>query len=156
MKLLSKHILFFSGLMFIISSCKKEEYHKLKFQIKFLEIPSWYQSNYIDVKAIPCYYGEYNNSVDEYGNLIMPNISYNQTLDSLWEYEYWELKKGDNVIFSLNAQLKYYYELRVFIDEKEMSYLKVKISNSGYFVPEYIEGYGLDDTPGDTSIDFIY
>jgi hypothetical protein len=141
----------------VFTSCKKEpKLHKIKFQITFLEIPNWASSNYIDVTAQPCYYGDYNNSVDEHGNLIQPYIDYDQTQDGLWEYEYWELKSGDKVKFSLSAQLHYWYELKVFIDDVEVSYKKVKISEYNYFEVIDLEESGWDDTPGDSYIDFTY
>lgn len=144
-------------LTFGFTSCKKEpKLHKIKYQVTFIEIPSWYNSNAIDVTAVPCYYGDYNNDVDENGNVIEPYIDYNQTQDGLWEYEYWQLQDGDKVRFHLSAQLSYYYELRVFIDGVEVSYKKIKISDDNYYQVIDLEESGLDDTPGDSDIDFVY
>ena len=152
-----KLLYIFILLSFVFTSCKKEpKSHRIKFQITFLELPSYGTSNYLEVTAQPCYYGEYNNSVDENGNLIQPYIDYNQASDGLWEYEYWQLKDGDKVMFSLTAQLDYWYELRVFIDDVEVSYKKVKVSEHTYFAVEDLEESGWDDTPGDSYIDFTY
>lgn len=140
----------------ILTSCRKDDYHKIKYQVKFFELPYWYQSNAIDITAVPYYQGKYNYSTDEFGAPIAPSIDYEMTLDSLWEYEYWELKKGDMVRFNIAGQLVYYYELNLFIDEKLVSTKKVKTSNDNYFQPIDIIESGWDDTPGDASIDFIY
>ena len=143
-------------LLLTFVSCRKVEYHKIKYQIKFFELPYWYQSNPLEISALPFYQGNYNNSKDEFGAPIAPSIDYDMSLDSLWEYEYWELKKGDRVYFELQAQLVYYYELNLFIDNHLVSSKKVKISNDNYFQPIDIIQSGWDDTPGDASIDFIY
>lgn len=140
----------------ILTSCKKDNLHKIKFQITFLEIPEWYQSNMIEVYLNPYYSGKYNYSTNENGVPIAPSIDYEMTTDGLWEYEYWELKNGDRVTFSIWGQLKYHYELRVFIDEKEVSYKRIKISNQNYNSSIGYEENGRDDTPGDGVIDFIF
>lgn len=148
-------VLVISTIFFV--SCEKEtNTHKIKYQIKFLELPMYGVSNYLEVEASPSYLGEYNNSLNSYGNLIKPYIDNSQAQDSLWEYEYWELKNGDYVEFNLLAQLDYHYELRVFIDDVEVSYKRVKIHDSQYFGIEHIETLGLDNTPNDSSIDFIF
>lgn len=137
--------------IFVFSSCKKEpKYHKIKYQITFLELPSFGTSNYLEVQAVPAYQNEYN-----YDNAA-PYITQNQTTDGLWEYEYWQLQDGDEIYFFLWAQLDYHYELRIFIDDVEVSYKRVKISNSNYFSALEVEDDGLDDSPGDQSIEFTY
>lgn len=153
-----KNILYiFLALSVIFTSCKKEpKFHKIKYQIVFHELPSFGSSNYLEVQAVPCYYGEYNNSVDENGNMIQPYIDYSQATDGLWEYEYWKLQDGDKVRFYVSAQLDYWYELRVFIDDVEVSYKKIKISPYNYFQVIDLEESGWDDTPGDADIDFTY
>ena len=144
-------------LISIFISCKKEKtLHKIKYQITFLEIPDWFNSNYIEVKASPVYQGEYNNSVNENGVPIGPYINYNQTKDGLWEYEYWELKDGDEVYFDLWAQLYYHYEVRIYIDNIEVSYKRVKISDSNYFEVLDLETKGMDNTPNNANIEFTF
>ena len=137
-------------------SCKKENLHKIKYQIKFLELPDWYHSNYLEVTASPCYIGEYNYSRDENGTIILPNIDYDQAKDGLWEYEYWELKDNSRVLFMLLAKIDYHYELRVFIDGKQVSYKRVKTSDQQYFHAIEIEGNGLDNDPKSDYIEFTY
>ncbi len=137
-------------------SCKKDNLHKIKYQIKFLELPDWYNSNYLEVTASPCYIGEYNYSRDKNGTIILPNIDYEQTKDGLWEYEYWELKDNSRVLFMLLAKIDYHYELRVFIDGKQVSYKRVKTSDQQYFHAIETEGYGLDNNPKSDFIEFTY
>jgi hypothetical protein len=145
------YILILSFLTILSVSCKKQpKLHKIKYQITFLEIPHWASSNYLEVQAYPAYQNEYNYDTDA------PYITYNQTQDGLWEYEYWELKDGDDVYLFLWAQLDYHFELRVFIDDVEVSYKRIKISDSNYFSAIEIDEEGLDDTPGDQSIEFTY
>lgn len=152
-----KNFLYLLILIIGLTSCKKEpKFHKIKYQIKFLEIPTWYTSNNLEVTATPCYYGKYHNDVDENGNIIEPYIDYSQTTDGLWEYEYWQLKSGDKVRFNLMAQLDYHFELRVFIDGVEVSYKKVKISEDTYYKVIDLEETGWDDSPGDSDIEFTY
>ena len=141
---------------FILTSCKKENLHKIKFQIKFLEIPDWYHSNYLEVTASPCYVGLYNYIRDENGTLILPNIDYDQTKVGLWEYENWELKNDSRVFFMLLAKIDYHYELRIFIDGKQVSYKRVKTSDQQYFTAVEVEGYGLDNDQESSYIEFIY
>jgi len=145
------YILVLSFLTVFTVSCKKEpKYHKIKYQITFLELPSFGSSNYLEVQATPAYQNEYNYDTDA------PYITYDQTKDGLWEYEYWELQDGDEVYFFLWAQLDYHFELRIFIDDVEVSYKRIKISDSNYFSALEIEDEGWDDSPGDQSIDFTY
>ena len=150
-------ILLLSLITFMFISCKKEpKMHKIKYQITFLEIPHWASSNSLEVGAVPCYSGEYNNSVGENGVPIAPVITYNMTKDGLWEYEYWKLQEGDEIYFHLFAQLDYHFELRIFIDGIEVSYKKIKISDSNYFEIIDLDESGLDDTKGDGDIKFTY
>lgn len=158
-RLINRLLIKFSiGLLLLATfvSCRKVEYHKIKYQIKFFELPYWYQSNALEISVLPYYQGKYNYSKDEFGAPIAPTIDYNMTQDSLWEYEYWELKKGDRVYFELQAQLVYYYELNLFIDNHIVASKRIKISNQNYFQPIDIKEFGRDNTPGDASIDFIY
>lgn len=154
---MKKIFFLFLILAFGFVSCKKEpKLHKIKYQITFMEIPSWSSSNAIEVTATPCYYGAYNNDVDENGNVIEPYIDYSQTQDGLWEYEYWKLQDGDKVRFHLIAQLSYHYVLKVFIDDVEISHKEIKISDYNYGEVVYLDESGIDDTPGDSDIEFTF
>lgn len=155
---MTKYILILITLVTLtLTSCRKKvSYHKIKYQVTFLEIPDWFNSNHIEVYAKPSYIGDYNGDVNEYGNPIAPYINYNQTKDGLWEYEYWQLQDGDKVTFYLLAQLDYHYEIRIFIDDVEVSYMRVMISGTDYYDIIELEQNGLDDKLGDGFIEFTY
>tara|TARA_R110002012_G_scaffold172430_2_gene337329 strand:- start:53 stop:514 length:462 start_codon:yes stop_codon:yes gene_type:complete len=132
-------------------SCSKEsKNHKVKFQLRFIEVPKWYSTSYLGVTASPHYENEYN------GDGIAPYITREQTLDGIWEYEYWELKDGDEVFFELLAQKKYHYEMRVFIDDTEVSYKRFKMSDDDFFQAVEYEERGWDETKHDYDIRFTY
>ena len=145
-------------LLTFLASCKKEDVDKLhviEYEIHFLEAPDWYQSNFVDVMAIPASAGGYySNEPDNNGNY-KPTITYQQTLNEYWRYEY-RVKNGDEVIFRFDGQLSYHYEIRVFVDGVEMSHKEIKVSDDSYYVYTVLDESGLDNTPGDNTIDFIY
>lgn len=132
-------------------SCKKQpKNHKVRYVIDFIEVPHWASSNFIEVGALPSYQNEYNYDT------IAPYITYDDTKTGHWEYEYWELKDGDEIYFNVWGQLDYYYEMRVFIDDVEVGYKKIKVSETDYFAYTVIEESGFDDDLGDTDITFTY
>jgi len=145
-------------LLTFIVSCKKEDsgkLHVIEYEIHFLGAPEWFQSNFVDVMAIPSSGGGYySHEPDKNGNY-KPTITYQQTLSEYWRYEY-RVKNGDEVTFKFDGQLSYHYEIRVFIDGVEMSYKEIKVSDDSYYVYTVLNESGLDNTPGDNTIDFIY
>jgi hypothetical protein len=72
-----------------------------------------------------------------------------------WDYEYWDLQDGDEIMFYMWAQLGYLYEMRLYIDDVEVSYKKIKISDSDYFAYTVLDESGID-IDGDDNIQFIY
>lgn len=128
-----KKILFLLFVLFGFLSCnKKENYHKISYEIKMLQIPSNGSSNFIDVVAKPCE-GDKVPGIDR-GNV--PKI---------WKYDYFGLKSGDKVMFSVEGQLSYRYEMRIYIDDVEVSYLKVKTSDYSYYTCFVEERNGIND-----------
>lgn len=113
-------------------SCKKEELkHKVTFEVKFLDTPNKGSSNFIEIYTKPTDVNQ--TSVDRFN---VPKV---------WRYEYIGLVKGDKVELSVNGQLSYYFEMRVFIDDKEVSYMKVKVSDTVYYGCTVLERSGLND-----------
>ena len=126
-----KHNLKFIFIFFLLIniSCKKNTtYHKLKFEIIFNEVPDPGFSNWYTVTGEPHYPDE------ELG--ISTEIAVN---NRYWKYEYWELKDNDEVLFSASGAFGNLYEMRVFIEEEQVSYKKIY----GYTV---IEESGIHDT----------
>lgn len=138
------YILLITILGFSFTSCKKTEYHKVMFEIKFLQSPSNGNSNFIEVNCNP----SYSSNAPTLDRFNIPQV---------WRYEYFGLEKGQKVVFSVRGQLSYYYEMRVYIDGNEVSYLKVKVSDSTYYDDHIEESSGLNTSKYDTGlIEFVY
>lgn len=135
-------ILSFLG-VFSLTSCKKESYHKVSFEIKFLDSPKMGSSNSIEFSVFPT-------------DGKTPNLD-RMNLPEIWRYEYMGLKNGDKVKFSVRGQLSYFYEMRVFIDDVETSYMRVRVSDNSYYADHVEERRGRNDSNEDTGyIEFNY
>jgi hypothetical protein len=147
MKNLIKYILVFLTISLGFVSCKKApKFHKVKFEIEFIEdVPNGY-SNFIDVTCSPQYRDEpatISSSDAEPGNV--------------WTYEYWELMDGDQIVFNVSPQLYYRFYMRVYVDDELVSYKKIKTSETTYYSRIIEEEFGLDNDTRDTSsIKFIF
>ena len=129
---------------FSFTSCKKKDYHKVMFEITFLQIPATGNSNSIEVYVTP----SYADNKPYINRLNVPKV---------WRYEYIGLEKGQKVLFGVRGQLSYYYEMRVYIDDREVSYLKVKVSDYNYYDAHIEESSGLNTSNYDTGlIEFVY
>ena len=140
-----KKILILLLIIIGFTSCKKKEtFHKIGYEITFLDKPSYGSSNFFDVSAKPF---DANNP---------PSID--RTTTKVWKYEYYQLKDGDKVQFGAFGQLDYYYEMRVYIDDKEVSYLRAVVGHYNYYATSIEEKHGLNDETSDTSpyIEFVY
>jgi hypothetical protein len=125
-------------------SCKKQpNLHKIKYELDFHQVPNYGYTNFLELGATPCYQGEYNYSQE------WPAIDYDIAKSGHWDYEYWELKDGDLVTFSLWAANDYYYDMRIYIDGEEVSYKKM-------YGTQVIEQSGIDDATSDIQITFTY
>lgn len=138
------YILLISILGFSFTSCKKTDYHKVMFEITFLQSPSTGNSNFIEVNCNPSYSGN-GPTIDRFN------------IPQVWRYEYLGLEKGQKVSFGVRGQLSYYYEMRVYIDGNEVSYLKVKVSDSNCYDDHIEASSGLNTSTYDTGlIEFVY
>ena len=147
-----KKILYLLLTLLIITSCTKKEdveYHKIKYEVIFSEIPRVGESNNIDLIAQP----SYSNTNED--RTLAPWLSFTDAKVGYWSYEYWELKESDEIYFDIYAQLHYCFEMRIYIDDNEVSYKKVKISDYDYYDYFIIEEFGLGNTDGPT-ISFVY
>ena len=76
----------------------------------------------------------------------------------VWRYEYVGLEKKQFVEFIVRAQLSYHFEMRVFIDDVQVSYRKVKVSDTNYYDDHVDESNGLNDKSNEDTgiIQFTY
>ena len=114
------------------TSCKKKDYHKVAFEITFLNSPTTGASNFIEVYALPSY-SDKKPSIDRFN------------IPQVWRYEYIGLKKGDKVHFMVRGQLSYYFEMKVYIDDVQKSYRRVIVSDNSYYDDHVEESSGLND-----------
>ena len=129
MKLLSLIIL-----TCVFCACKKKTYHKIRFEFKILQQSKYGSATPIYLSILPKYESE------------LPTL--NATLPETWFYEYLGLKDGDKIYFSVDIPLSTYYEKWVYIDDKEVAYKKIKVSDSNYYSNKIIESRGLGDLEG--------
>lgn len=130
---------------FSFASCKKKDYHKVTFEIKFLQTPAMGSSNSIELNASPSYSDK------------APRIDKNN-IPQVWSYDYMGLEKGQKVKFMVSGQLSYYFEMRVFVDGGEVSYRKVKVSDTTYYDDHVEESSGWNDLSNEDMgvIEFTY
>lgn len=121
-------------LILTLFSCKKEPktpQHKVGFLLNFISGPGSGSSNFISVYMDP------NNG--DYPNIDRFNIPRSI------KYEYSPVLQGDKVTFQVQGQLSYYYEMFVYIDDVEVSYIRAKVSDYSYYDDHVLERRGLND-----------
>ena len=141
-----KKILILIFILFGFLSCKKlEKTHKITYEIKMLQVPSAGSSNFIEVMAEPCEDGG------------VPGIN-RFKVPKTWKYDYFGLRSGDKVMFSVDAQQSYRFEMKIYIDDVEVSYLKVKTSDNSYYLYFVEERNGINDWKNSDLgfIEFVY
>jgi hypothetical protein len=102
-------LIFFS---LFLSSCKKDNYHKIKFEVVFIQDCDNCYADYFAVNCTPHYSDE------------EPGITASQvTTGYVWTYEYWKLKNNDEVVFSVSPTGEgYHYRMNVYVDDVLVSY----------------------------------
>jgi len=134
-------ILLISLTVLIYTSCSKEpKNHKIRYDITFTQTPSFGSTNFIELGATPSYSENHTTK---------PAISYEIAKTGHWTYEYLELKEDDKVSFSLWTADGYYFEMRIYIDDTQVSYKKM-------YGTQVIEQSGWNDSTTDTYIEFTY
>jgi hypothetical protein len=134
MKKITFKLLLSIVLIFGFISCKKEPIkHKVTYQINFLETPGLGSSDFISYGASP-------------SNHDLPVIRRGE-IPKTWKYEYFGLTEGTEVVFSFRGQLSYRYEMIVYIDDVEKSYVRVKTSDDVYYATKIEERRGLVKHP---------
>lgn len=127
------------------TSCKKEkhEYHKITFEITFLDEPKKGSSNFIDITCSPRYV-EKPPTIDRFN------------IPKIWRYDYLDLEKGQKVYFYVAGQLSYHFEMKIYLDGVETSYSKIKVDDYSYYVSWVEESRGRNDKPNESVIEFTY
>lgn len=110
-----KNILYYISLIifiFSLSSCKKKDYHKIKFEVVFIQDCDNCFADYFAVNCTPHYSDE------------EPAISASDvTTGYVWKYEYWQLKDGDKVKFAVSPTGdSYHFKMNVYVDDQLVSY----------------------------------
>lgn len=107
--------IFLLFIVFSLISCKKENLHKVKFEVEFIQDCHECFADYFSITCEPHYSDEqpkiYAESVKE---------------DYIWDYEYWALKDGDEIVFAVNnssGSATYRYVMRVYVDGEMVSYI---------------------------------
>lgn len=142
---MKKLLLIIFSITLVLISCKKENYHKLRFEVIFTQDCYECYADYIGVLCEPRY------MEDDEPYLAAGQVQQN----SKWEYQYNLLKSGDEVEFSIQPgeSSTYVYEMRIFIDDLEVSYRKCY----GPYGKVVIEEKGINDYIDDLPyINFTY
>jgi len=126
------------------TSCKKTAYHKITFEVTFLDTPGTGASNFIQIYATPSY-SDKEPSIDRFN------------IPQVWRYDYVGIKKGQKVQFCVRGQLSYHFEMKVYIDDVEKSYRRVIVSDNSYYDDHVEESHGLNTATDDMGIiEFTY
>ena len=125
-------------------SCKKKNFHKITFEIKMLETPPSNYPNDFEITATPNYVSGKKSNTSSLNSNEIPHFD-NPFPGSVWTYDYYGLEKKDFVNFNIMGKYFYYYEMRIYIDEIETSYMKIKVNNSQYYNDMVIERSGRND-----------
>lgn len=138
-----KQKLFLSLLVLLLLSCNKEKTHKVRFEVVFLEDCVSCMADFVDVLCTPSY-------SDQEPEIHASHI----VVDYRWYYEYWALKDGDKVVFSvLPTGDEYRFRLNIYIDDVLVSY-RESYGENGLTT---IDQWGLNSGNYNTStIEFIY
>lgn len=117
--------------LFIITSCQKESFHKIKFEVEFIQDCQDCIADYFHINCTPKY-------ADEDPKLCVSQISDGY----VWDYEYWALRDGDRVNFSVLPTAEgYQYRMNIYIDGVLVSYREC-YGESG---SEVIDEWGLNN-----------
>jgi hypothetical protein len=147
-----KRIIYFLVLVFslTLTSCKKVNDHKVKFEIEFIEDCQDGYSDMIDVICKPSYNDEQSDIPSINKENIKPGF--------VWKYEYWELRDGDKVLFTVMPQQGYHFIMKVYLDDKLVSYREVITGYGGYYVTTTIDIWGINNEASSDSgiIEFVY
>jgi len=128
------------------SSCKKETYHSVRFHIEFIDDCEEGFSNFIEVRCKP------NYSNDE---PVLPLSVIEPGYE--WNYEFLQLKNGDNIEFLVSPQQGYRFIMSVYVDGVMVSYREIQGLYGGYYGTVLLDQGGLNNAQEEMGIiKFIY
>lgn len=140
MKKLIKYIVLVLVTLFTFS-CKKEETHKVKFELEFFETPSTGSSNFLEVTCkvgVPPL-----SSINFEDEEKVPRFDIEPGY--VWSYEH-NVNDGDLVSFSVYSQLSYMFVMKIYVDNELISSRTVKTSDNSYSGGvEVVDQYGLNN-----------
>ncbi len=99
-----------------------------------MEVPPVGSSDFIEVSCSPNYD---NDPPRIYKDYITPGYE--------WDYEFWQLKNGDEVKFIVNPQLYYWFVMEVYVDDVLVSTREVVTSSQTYYATETLTQTGLNN-----------
>ncbi len=123
--------------LILFSSCKKINYHKLKFEVTFIQ--DCYDCYGYDVITVGC--------IPKYSDDNIREIDTQNIYDGfVWSYEYWELVDGDKVSFAvLPINYGYHFLIKVYVDDKLVSFRECYGVNGNILIDQG----GLNNSNGD-------
>tara|TARA_R110001592_G_scaffold104103_5_gene293057 strand:- start:13136 stop:13579 length:444 start_codon:yes stop_codon:yes gene_type:complete len=134
------------GLTLVFSSCTKEEQHRVRFNLVFIDDCDAGFSNHINVGCSPSYD---NDPPRIWKSLIEPGYE--------WNYEYWVLQNGQNIEFLVSPQQGYHFIMNVYIDDELISSREILTAYGGYYGTTVLDESGLNNYVGDMArISFTY
>ncbi len=118
-----------------LSGCKKApKLHKIKYVFQLLQQSKYGVATPIYLGVAPAYEKQ-------------PAKLEGDLIDS-WNYTYLGLKDGDRVNFSVQIPLSIYFEMKIYVDDKELLYRRIKTSDSNYYTTYVVESRGVVTTTG--------
>lgn len=125
-----------TAIIVLFSSCQKHEenFHKLRFHLSFKEVPPTGFSNSIEVLCSPDYDDDPAEIYAKY-----------TTEGYEWDYEFWQLKDGDEVQFIVRPQLYYWFVMEVYIDDVLISSREMVTSKDTYYSTQTLGQSGLNN-----------
>lgn len=134
---------FISITLFTFNSCKKEINHQIRFEVEFIQDCDNCYADYFSIRLEPHY-------LDQKPKIFASNI----TTGYVWKYEYWSLKDGDEVIFTVSPTGgEYRYKMNVYIDDILVSYRECY----GPYGVILIDEWGLNNSNSENgTINFTY
>ena len=134
------------SLTLVFSSCTKEEQHRVRFNIVFIDDCEDGFSNGIEVGCKPNYD---NDPPQIYKSLIEPGYE--------WNYEYWALQNGQTIEFTVSPQQGYRFIMNVYVDDELLASREIQTAYGGYYGTTVLNESGFNNYVGDAAkISFTY
>ena len=127
-------------------SCTKQQPHRVRFNLVFIDDCEAGFSNHINVGCSPSYE---NNPPKIFKSLIEAGYA--------WNYEYWALENGQHIEFIVSPHQGYRFIMSVFVDDELLASREIQTAYGGYYGTTVLNESGLNNYVGDMArISFIY